>query len=112
MIKYHRAGVALYILVDFARQRRHERLHLIGFRWTAAGYEPLESDADGRLWLGPVRLWPGVVDNEIVCQDEAGDEIGDFAGQVGRTEAEAQARSAEERLRQLEAEVRRLRGGE
>lgn len=116
--EYHRAGVPYYILVDFVRERRQERLVLVGYRWAPAGYEPLEHDAAGSLWLGPVRLWLGIDNNEIVCRDEAGQQLGDYAAQVLRTEAEFQARMAEvqarvateARLRQLEAELRRLRG--
>jgi len=109
--EYHRAGVPLYILVDYVRQRRQQLVQLIGYRWATSGYEPLEPDADGRLWLGPVRLWLGIADNEIVCYDESGKQLGDFAEQVGRTEAaERRASEAEIRLREIEAELRQLRG--
>lgn len=132
--EYHRAGVPYYILVDYLREHRQERLRLVGYRWTAAAYAPLEPDADGRLWLPPVRLWLGIADNEIVCHDAGGNEVGNVTGQAEQVAAarrqaaeaerqaiaaerqaiaEARARAdAEERLRQLEAELRRLRGEE
>jgi colicin import membrane protein len=118
--EYHRAGALLYVLVDYVRQRRQERLILTGYQWAPAGYMQLEPDVNGRLILDSVRLQLGIVDNELVCYDENGQPIDDYAAQVARTEAaeqraeaEVQARQAtEERLRQLEAELRRLRGEE
>jgi len=118
--EYHRAGALLYVLVDYVRKEGEDQLKLVGYRWAPAGYLPLEPDANGRLVLDSVRLQLGIVDNELVCYDEHGQVIDDFADQVARTaaaerhaEAETQARiAAEERLRQLEAELRRLRGDE
>jgi len=105
----------------------------VGYTRTPVGYQPLAPDARGRLWLAPVRLWLGVEGDEIVCYDAAGRPQGDYRALAlavtaaeraqaeaerargeaeRRAEAEAVARAeAEDRLRALEAELRRLRGG-
>ena len=75
-------------------------------------------DERGRLWLAPARTWLGVEENEIVCYDEAGQALGDYRALAAalaqeteaRAEAERRAEAAETRLRELEAELRRLRG--
>jgi len=65
----------------------------------------------GRLWLEPVRLWPAVENNELVCYDETGTPVADYTEVVAaRALAEARAEAAEARLRELEAELHRLRG--
>jgi colicin import membrane protein len=137
---YHQAGVPLYVIVDVREEDQEGRLHLIGYRHAPDGYEPMEPDERGRLWLEPVRLWLGVAGDRVVCYDPDTDqEIGDYvelsralAAEVearaaeaqGRIEAEAraaeeaEARAAEAgvradlqaRLLEMEAELRRLRG--
>jgi colicin import membrane protein len=123
---YHQAGVPLYVIVDGREVGGQRRLHLIGHRFTPDGYEPLEPDERGRLWLEPVRRWLGVVGDRVSCDDpETGQEIGDYTAVV-RALAEAEARAAEAegralaeararadlqaRLQEMEAELRRLRG--
>src|SRR5205807_8318382 len=63
---YHQARVPLYIIAD-ARTRRGRRcLKLIGLRWAPEGYEPLPTDEQGRLWLGPpLGLWLGIVGERL-----------------------------------------------
>jgi Uma2 family endonuclease len=137
---YHQAGVPLYVIVDAREVGGQRRLHLIGYRHTPGGYEALAPDERGRLWLEPVRLWLGVVGNRVACFDpDTGQEIGDYAAVAralaeaqahaaeaqARSEAEARARAEAEgraraeaearadlqaRLREMEAELRRLRG--
>jgi colicin import membrane protein len=103
--EYHRAGALLYVLIDDVRHRGEERLTLTGYRWTPTGYEPLEPDPNGRLILPSVRLQLGIIDDELICYDEHGQLIDDFAGQA--TRAEAEARRAEAEARRAEAEARR-----
>ena len=81
--------------------------------------------SDGRLWVEPLRLWLGIEDEAAVCYDENGEKLKDHAELMQDLKAEAEARKAAEarsieeiearrtvegRLKQLEAEVQRLRG--
>jgi Uma2 family endonuclease len=114
--EYYRAKVPLYVIVDHEAERGPRRL--IGYRHMPEGYAEFPPDERGRLWLEPVRLWLGVRDDHVVCCDETGRELGDYTqisreltAAQARAEAEAQARAAvETRLREVEAELRRLRG--
>jgi colicin import membrane protein len=103
---YRRAGVPLYVIVDDLGRGAERRLRLAGYRLTADGYEPLESDEQGRLWLEPVRLWLGVVGDRVVCYNpDTGQEIGDYTAVV-RARAEAETRAAEAAARAAEAAAR------
>ena len=133
---YEQAGVPVYAIVDRrpALAGGSTRVGLLGFRLTPDGYEPLAPDPLGRLWLEPVGLWLGVVGDRAACFDpETGREIGDYlairraleaeararaeadvraAAAEARADREAQARAdLEARLRQMEEELRRSRGG-
>ncbi len=116
--QYARARVPLYVIVDTARRRRQPVLRLLGYQLTPDGYQSLALDEQGRLWLEPVRCWLGIQENEIVCYDEAGQALGDYRALAAalaqeteaRAEAERRAEAAETRLRELEAELRRLQG--
>ena len=80
---------------------------LVGYRLTPDGYEELSPNADGWLWLEPVNLWIGLDGEDLVCYDESGEAILDYVEMTNaRAEAEALA-AAEERIRQLEAELQR-----
>ncbi len=114
---YARVGVPNYIIVDrFERQGVMER-ELVGYRLTPAGYEELSPNTDGWLWLEPVNLWIGLNGKDLVCYEESGEAILDYVEMTNaRAEAEARAAeetqslaAAEERIRQLEAELQRRR---
>jgi colicin import membrane protein len=131
--EYEQAGVPLYVIVDGVARRQRPTLRLLGYTLTPSGYQPLAPDERGWLWLAPVRLWLGVEGDEIVCYDEDGRPQGDYRAlavavtaaerarmEAERARAEAERRAtaeaaaraeAEDRLRALEAELRRLRGG-
>ena len=91
-------------------------------------------DERGWLWLESVNVWLAVNEQDVVCYDGVTEEpLGDYTALKGenleareraeaerqradaqsqRADAEAQSRMvAEERLRELEAELSRLRGG-
>lgn len=113
---YNRLSIPWYVIVD--REVEDGPRRLLGYRHTPEGFAEFPPDDRGRLWLEPVRLWLGLLDGRIVCYDEGGREFGDYV-QISReldairtrAEAEVQARVAvETRLRELEAELRRLRG--
>ncbi|HEX8203510.1 MAG TPA: Uma2 family endonuclease [Isosphaeraceae bacterium] len=104
---YHRAGVPLYVIVDIRAEGQEPRLRLIGYRRTPAGYEPLEPDERGRLWLGPARLWLGVANDRIACYDPDTDqEIGNYVELSRALATEAQARAEAEARARTEAEAR------
>ncbi|MCC6628695.1 MAG: hypothetical protein IT340_14995 [Chloroflexi bacterium] len=122
MRHYDLARVPLYVIVDGADPS--EPLRLFGFERVGGRFRGLAPDAQGRLWLPPVQVWLGIVDEEVVCFDEAGTPIGDFTAQVtarqtaedqvsaARAQADAEARAraeAEARIQALEAELARLR---
>ena len=106
------------MIVDSVLPRNRPALRLLGYTRTAQGYQVLAPDAQGRLWLETVRTWLGVVDNELVCFNDAGQPLGDYqvlatalaAEVAARTVAEQRAVAAEARLQALEAELRRLWG--
>ncbi len=102
--EYDLAGVPHYVIVDSFSRRGEETVRLLGYTQTPSGYRVLAPDTRGWLWLEPLRLFIGIADNEVVCYDEAGHPLADYA-----EVAEALA-TAEARLHALEAELRRLRG--
>ena len=81
---------------------------LVGYRLTPDGYEELSPNTEGWLWLEPVNLWLGLDGEDLVCYDESGEAILDYVGMAAARAAEAEAlAAAEERIRQLEAELQR-----
>ncbi len=102
---YYRAGVPFYIIVDeLPEYSGPRRLRLMGYRRGRYGYERIQPDEQGRLWLEPVGVWLSTEDGRVVCYDRDGQRI------LTAVE-ERQARSAAEaRVRQLEAELRRRNG--
>jgi Uma2 family endonuclease len=115
--EYHQAGVPLYVIVD--QKGEEGPRQLLAYRHTPEGYVLEELDEYGRVLLEPLGLRLGLKDNRVVCFDaQTGDELGDYTQEHEARQAaeqdrqrEAQARqAAEQRLREVEAELRRLRG--
>lgn len=115
---YAQAGVSYYGIVDIIKRKRGTTLRLMGYRLTPSGYTLLELDADGQLWLEPMHLWLGTRGHQLVCYDATGMELVEYVEMdvqlrkaEARAQAEAESRAAvESRLRELEAELRRLQG--
>lgn len=115
---YEQAGIPLYLIVDTRRWKGTEQLHIIAYSLTATGYEVLAPDQRGWYWIESVGVWLGLRDNNVLCFDVAGNPIGDYkAINTARMEAEARAAAeaeararTEARVRELEAELRQLRG--
>jgi Uma2 family endonuclease len=101
---YYRAGVLFYVIVDQLRGRGPRQLRLLGYRRGQRGYEKLPLNDQGRLWLETVRVWLGVEDGQAVCYDANGKRIGTY------TEQATARQKAEKRIKQLEADLRRLKG--
>lgn len=131
LVEYHRARVKLYVIID--QKKENGRRELRAYRYKTAGYEKIELDRSGRILVKHLGIRIGLKDNRVVCFDaETDQELGDYAqveqayahSEQARTEAERQAteqaeareaaefgrRVAEDRVRELEAELRRIRG--
>jgi Uma2 family endonuclease len=131
---YHRARVPQYVIVDVRSRKDGRQLRLTSFRHTPGGYERIPPDDRGWVWLDSIGVWLGSAEGRAVCYDgETAAEIGDYtsvcqalAAAEERAAADARARAlAEERAaadaralsasearnRELEEELRRLRGG-
>jgi len=99
---YYRAGVPYYIIVDdMLHPTGPRRLRLLGYQRGRRGYERLSADQQGRLWLEPVGVWLGVEGEHVACWDREERRLGDYV------EVAQRATAAEERVRQLEEELRR-----
>lgn len=132
VVEYELSGVPFYAIVDRRVRNEAEELRLLAYRATAQGYVRVKLDAQGWLELEPIGLWLGIEDHHLVCRDGQGRRLPNYQEVVqayrdevqarkeaearaeaerARAETEAQARQqAEERIRQLEAELNRLRG--
>jgi Uma2 family endonuclease len=109
--EYYQAGVPYYVIADEQIRRGQRSLRLLGYRRGRRGYERLALNRQGRLWLEPVGLWLGQEDGRLVCYDAQGQRLGNYTAVDQARQAEAQARAAaEEHVRQLKEELRRLRG--
>ena len=59
---YHRARVPLYVIADVLEEDEETRhMELIGYRYAPEGYERIAPDARGWIWLDPLGIWLGVV---------------------------------------------------
>lgn len=137
--EYSLARVPLYVIVDTLTSGGRSQLLIHGYVQGPNGYQVHAPTAHGWLWLAPVRVWLGIIDNEIICHNEANQPIGNHRALASASAAEAEARaiaarraataeqrvtaaeqraaeetiaraSTEAQLRALEAELRRLRG--
>jgi Uma2 family endonuclease len=104
---YHRGGVRHYIIVD--QEREDGPRSVVSRRWTPDGYVVEPPDVNGRVRLDALGLLLGLRDGRVRLYDaDTGVEIGDPTeiSQAWRREQQARA-DAEERIRQLEEELRR-----
>jgi colicin import membrane protein len=116
---YHRAKVPLYVIADVLEEDEDTRhVDLIGYRYAPAGYERIAPTERGWIWLDPLRLWLGVVQDprlgcdRLACFDgETGEQIGEYKVisqalatiTAERNQAEARAQAEAERRHQAEA---------
>lgn len=122
---YHRVGVSKYVIVDRGPQG-DAPVRLLGYQRNSTGWDPLPVDAQGRLDLAPVGLLLGLEADQLWLYDavtgarepdrtEWRQALLDAEARAhdaeARAQAEAQARAAlEERLRVVEAQLRRQQG--
>jgi Uma2 family endonuclease len=110
---YHRAKVPFYLVVDVTRPNGVRHLTLIGHRFTPQGYERIEPDARGRIYLDSVDLYVGVTHdrlagyNRLACFDpKTGEELGDYTAlreAIDKARKETQRAKREARTAKQEA---------
>lgn len=107
VVDYYRAGVPLYVICD-RRDAADGRgyINMFGYRATPEGYVRVPQDPNG-VWVEAVRLWIRGDGDRVVCVDEQGKRIPDLREQ--RDAEKQRADTAEQKLRELEAELKRLR---
>ncbi len=117
---YHRAKVPFYLIADVSERDERRHVELIGYRYEARGYQKVEPDARGWIYLEAVGLWVGVTDDpatgfeRLACYDPVtGQELGDYTALKQaqlRSEAQRGKRSVRrarlERLARAEARAR------
>ncbi len=101
----------LYVIADVIEESGDaRRLELVGYRFAPEGYERVAPNAQGWIWLDPLGLWLGVVQDprlgcdRLACFDgKTGEEIGDYSSVAAKAQAEAAARQkAEEKAQEAE----------
>ena len=126
------------VIADAVGLGANRRVKLIGYRYTRKAYKKISTRKDGRIYLEAVRLWLGTTHEprtgfvRLACYDpDTGEELGDYTAtrealaqsenrraeaearaeaEQRRAETEARARAnAEERIRALEAQLKRSR---
>jgi Uma2 family endonuclease len=108
---YFRAQVPLYVIVDAREDDHHRDVEIIGYRRGATRFQRLPLSDEGRLWLEVVGLWLGSENGRLACYTPESKRIGDYLEMAhGRTIAEEAAAAARQKVRELQAEIRRLRG--
>jgi Uma2 family endonuclease len=110
---YYRAGVPHYFIVDAIYEDEQTRvLELIGYRRGKSAYVRMKPDANGRLSIRAVGLLLAVESGRARLYDAAtGERIPDYQDAMREMEtAKVRQRLAENRIRELEAEIRKLRG--
>ncbi len=109
---YFRAQVPTYVIVD-AREDDHRReLEIIGYRRGATRFQRMPLNDEGRLWLEAVGLWLGSESGRVACYDVERRKIADYTELTeDRHQERLRREAAEQRVYDLEAELRRHRGG-
>jgi Uma2 family endonuclease len=104
---YHRVGVQRYVIVDRG-PRNEDPARLIGYARTRQGWRTMKPDAQGRLSLAPVALLIGIEDDRPWLYDAtSGERLPDYAEAVDKAREEEKARKkAEARARRAEKKAR------
>jgi colicin import membrane protein len=136
---YYQLGVSFYAIVDRHDRRGVIELSVLGYHRGRSAFEELPRNDRGWIWLETVGVWFGVEGDRAICYRPDGTAIpgyrvmadalddsemradaADRAAAIAkaradaervRADAEASSRARlEERLREIEADLRRLRG--
>ena len=74
---YHLAGVPFYVIVD--QEKEGGPRSLLAYRHGDEEYVPIPLNAQGRVYVEPVKLFLGMRDGRVACYDpETGRELGDY----------------------------------
>lgn len=101
---YYQVGVSHYAVVDRHERRGSVDVSVLAFRRGQRAFEEIPKNDRGHYWLEPVKVWLGVEGDRAVCYLPDGTPAPDYADAV------AALAEAERRLKEADAELRRLRG--
>jgi hypothetical protein len=108
---FYTVGVPMYVLVDLDYGGGRNPHGIIAFQAGPTEYEPLPPESNGRVWLEVVDVFLGAEHGRVVCYDREGIRIPDPQELRRQLTTEKQrADAAEQRLAELEAELKRIRG--
>jgi hypothetical protein len=112
---YYRCKIPCYAVVDRQAGESRDEVRVLGFRRTRTRYAPVAPDERGRIWLEPGGVWLGVADRRAVCFDRRGRRLTPPQEQAAAAtralkKADREKSALEQRVRELEAELRRTRG--
>jgi Uma2 family endonuclease len=112
---YFRANIPFYAIVDPRPHAEGGReVRLIGHRLDPGnrqGYFRARLDDRSRLWLETIGLWLAAEGEHVACFNEGGKRLIDLPEALQANEVLAiRAETAEARVKDLEAELQRLRG--
>jgi colicin import membrane protein len=106
VIEYFRARIPLYIIIDHRVFEDRRDLRLIVYKAASEGYMRVDLDEQGRVWIEPLRMSLGVVENQLACFDEHGKRLGSYVEVALRLEAETErAEAAAQRAAEAEAKA-------
>jgi Uma2 family endonuclease len=111
---YFRARIPYYAIVDpRPLAREGYEIRLMGYQIDTGKrrkYLRDQLDERGRLWLETVALWLAAEGEQVVCFNERGERLIDLPESLRATrEATLRAETAEARVKEMEAELQRLR---
>jgi len=117
VIEYHRVGVPIYIQVHRDDSGETPVVSAEGYRTEPGGYARIPDDPRG-VWVESVRVWIRGNGDRVACFNERGERILErnelrqhLDLEKQRADIEQAARlAAEQKMKELEAEVKRLRG--
>lgn len=114
--EYFRSNIPYYLIVDARRiDRNEDKIVLLGFRATSKGYVAMKVEKGKGIWIPSVSLWFRNQDGELRCFDENDNLLPNLqelqdqknmaleAAQAAKTRAE----QAEQRIRELEAQLKK-----
>lgn len=108
---YSAAAIPLYVIVDPYEIEDGRRIILTAYHPSDEGPVLVKQQTPNRVWLEDVGLWLTAIGDRVVFMEKDGTPIPDYTQVAKSLEAEkARAEAAEQRARELEAELRRLRG--
>lgn len=115
--EYFLVGVPRYIIVDIPDETEPGEVELIAYKAGKKSFEPWLPDSKGRLHLDFADLWLGADGVDLILEDAAGKRVLDYAGLSQKNvEAESELtralharQAAEQRARELEAQLAKLK---